>query len=177
MGWTWLDLDLINQIRQVCPKLPFTEAIALILESRVSGGEEAHCRANLRRMLGGTIEVPAGKFGKIDLLTSCGKLIEVKRVSRAAHAIGQVLCYHTFFPLTIPYIALFGKKWYHRSTVHCISGIYNLGLIWISTVDDTITFERYAETERLDGKEVWKTPSFGAVARAKERKSEFSLPM
>ena len=75
MGWVWLDLDLINHIRQACPNLPFTEAIALILESRVAGGEEAHCRANLRRMLGGEIEVPC-KAGKIDLLTPCGKLIE-----------------------------------------------------------------------------------------------------
>ena len=141
MGWVWLDLDLINHIRQVCPKLPFTETIALILESRVSGGEEAHCRANLRRMLGGEIEVPVGnKFGKIDLLTPCGKLIEVKKVSTAAHAIGQVLCYHAFLPEYSPYIALFGKRFYNRNQVSFISDKYDIGLIWISTVDDSIHF-------------------------------------
>ena len=176
IGNVHLDMDLVNNVRSTCPKLPFTETIAMILESRVSGASEAVYRSNLRQYFGGVIEQRVAT-GYVDLVTPCKKIIEVKKYQRYSHAIGQILCYKPYFPDYLPYIALFGKKFTSKKTVLYIAETYNIGLIWMSTKTDSIEVIRDATTERLHGKEIWEIRGFGATSRKKIGESSFSLPM
>ena len=134
-----VDGDLIEKIRGLRLNLPFTEVISLLIESKVSGASEELYRAKLRAELGGEVEVvcPAGK---IDILTPCSKLIEVKNVKRFTHALGQVLSYWIYQPGYDPYVALFGNRFYNQQMVETVCEAYKVGLIWICTSDDSFNW-------------------------------------
>ena len=134
-----VDGELIEKIRGLRLNLPFTEVISLLVESKLSGASEELYRAKLRGQIGGEIEVvcPAGK---IDLLTPCNKLIEVKKSARFTHALGQVLSYWVYYPGYDPYVALFGARFYNRKMVETVCETYKVGLIWICTSDDSLNW-------------------------------------
>lgn len=104
-------------------KRTYEEAIENIRPDKKRKTLEKTVKESLHRRVGGDMEVPCD-HGKIDILTD-DTVIEVKRLEKYVHALGQVLSYSISFPHLEKRIHLFGEEDEGGPTVRNAQRLYS----------------------------------------------------
>lgn len=103
-------------------QLNIAEVISLFPDEEVDITER-----KIQDTFGGEKEVTT-PVGRIDVLTE-DEIIEIKEVSQWKNAVGQILCYATYYPDHQKHIVLFGKCYEHlRIIINTICEKYNIKL-------------------------------------------------